>query len=295
MHVLVAGGTGFIGTALCRALDEAGHDVTALARSPDGAALPAGVETVRGDVTVPGDVTEPVAAADAVVNLVSLSPLRRPSGGEDRHDRVHRAGTEHLVEAATAAGVDRFVQVSGIHADPDGPTAYLRAKGRAEAIVRAADVEHTVVRPTVVYGDGGEFVPFVRRVAPPYLTPLPGGGRTLFQLLWVEDLAPMLADAAVEAQHADRTYELGGPDQLTLARVARLVHRAAGRPAVTVPIPMALAGVGMALGQYVPGFPFGPDQYRSLGLDLVTERNDLDAFGVDHADLRPFRDYLGVP
>lgn len=295
MNVLVCGGTGFIGSALCRELDGRGHDVTAMARSPEDAALPAGVDTVSGDITDPEDAVDAVEGAEAVVNLVALSPLKRPKGGEEMHDRVHRAGTEHLVDAAEAAGVDRFVQMSGINADPNAPTAYLRAKGRAEAIVKESDLEYVIVRPTVVFGDGDEIVPFVKTVAPPYITPLPGGGRTRFQLLWIGDLAPMLADAVSGPEHENETYELGGPDVLPLSRVASLIHRADGRPSTTVPIPMALAGVGMSLGQYVPGFPFGPDQYRSLKMNLVTAQNDLDAFGVDPATLRTFRDYLGVP
>jgi NADH dehydrogenase len=266
-----------------------------MARRRRDANLPASIDRVQGDVTVPEDAAEAVADAEAVVNLVAMSPLKRPTGGEEMHDRVHRAGTETLVEAAEDAEVDRFLQMSGIHADPAAPTAYLRAKGRAEEIVRKSDLEHVIVRPTVVFGDGDEIVPFVKTVAPPYLTPLPGGGRTQFQLLWIGDLAPMLADAVVEEAHANETYELGGPDILPLSRVANLIHRADGRPSTTIPVPMALAGIGMRLGQYVPGFPFGPDQYRSLKMDLVTERNDLDAFGVEAAALRTFRDYLGVP
>lgn len=294
MDVLVTGGTGFIGTNLCRALDDRDHVVTAMARDPTGAGLPAGVDRVRGDVTDPETLTEAVPGHDAVVNLVALSPLRQPRGGNRMHDRVHREGTENVVSAAEAAGVDRIVQLSGIGADPDGPTAFLRAKGRAEAAVRRAELDHVILRPTVVYGEGGEFIPFVKSVAPPYLTPLPGGGKTRFQVLWIGDAVPMVADAVVGADHAGETYELGGPDRLTLAEIARLIHRADGRPSTVIPVPMALARVGMTVGGYLPGFPFGPDQYRSLQLDLVTESNDLEAFGVDATDLMTLRSYLGV-
>ncbi|HKJ58852.1 MAG TPA: complex I NDUFA9 subunit family protein [Halobacteriales archaeon] len=294
MDVLVTGGTGFIGSHLCRELSDRGHDVTAFARTPGDADLPAAVETVAGSVTEVDEVTAAAEGADALVNLVSVSPLTRPKGGEEMHDRVHRAGTENCVAAAEAAGVERFVQISGIHADPDGPTPYLRAKGRAEEIVRESDVDHVIFRPTTVFGDGDEIVPFVKTVAPPYLTPLPGGGKTRFQLIWVDDLTPMLADAIEDEKQAGETYEIGGSDVLTLAQIAEMVHRADGRSSTTIPIPMALAGIGMTVGQYVPFFPFGPAQYRSLQMDLVTSDNDLDAFGVDPADLRTFADYLGV-
>lgn len=294
MELLVAGGTGFIGTALCRELDDRGHDVIAFSRSPETADLPAGVETVAGDVRDSDSVAAAVEGVDAVVNLVALSPLRRPSGGESAHDAVHRVGTEHLVEAAADAGVDRFLQQSAIHADPAAPTAYLRAKGRAEETVRASDVDAVILRPTTVFGDGDELTGFVRRVAPPYLTPLPGGGRTRFELIWVGDLAPVMADAIESDRHLGETYEIGGPDVLTLAELAALVHRADGRSTTVVPIPMAVAGLGMAVGQYVPGFPFGPDQYRGLQLDLITADNDVAAFGLDPDDLRRYADYLGV-
>lgn len=294
MDVLVTGGTGFVGGYLCRELDDRGHDVTAFSRSPGDADLPAGVATYRGDVTDVEDVTAAAEGADALVNLVAITPLKRPKGGEEMHDRVHRGGTENCVVAAEEAGVDRFVQMSGIHADPNAPTPYLRAKGRAEGIVRASDLEHVIVRPTTIFGEGDEIVPFVKRVAPPYLTPLPGGGKTRFQLIWIGDFAPMLADAVTEGKHAGETYEIGGPDVYTLAQVAEMIHRAEGRSSTTIPIPMALAGIGMTLGQYVPGFPFGPAQYRSLQMDLVTHENALDAFGVDPSDLRTFRDYLGL-
>lgn len=294
MDVLVTGGTGFIGSRLCAELDSRGHSVTALARDPDTGDLPASIERVAGDVTDPGSLDGALEGIDTVVNLVALSPLFKPRGGKDMHDRVHRAGTENVVRAAEAAGVERIVQLSGIGADPNGPTGFLRAKGQAEEIVKASDLDWVIVRPTVVFGDGGELLPFIRKVAPPYLTPLPGGGRTRMQVIWVEDLVPMLADTVEHDEYVGGTYELGGPDRLPLARIAELVHAADGRSSTVIPIPMSLAGVGMTIGGMVPGFPFGRDQYRSLKMDLVVSENDVEEFGVTEDDLRSLADYLGL-
>jgi NADH dehydrogenase len=293
MRVLVTGGTGFIGTHLCRELHDRDHEVTALSRTPERGDLPDGVSDAVGDVTAYDSIEGAFEGQDAVVHLVALSPLFKPSGGDGMHDRVHRQGTENCVRAAEEHGVDRFVQLSALGADPDGPTAYIRAKGRAETAVRDSTLDWTVVRPSVVFGDGGEFVSFTKKLAPPYVTPLPGGGRTRFQPVWVGDLVPMLADAVEDEAHVGEVYEVGGPETLTLAEVARLAHGADGRPVNVLPVPMALAKVGLSVLDAIPGAPMGNDQYRSLRFDNTTEGNDVDAFGRSESDLRTLADYLG--
>ena len=294
MEILVTGGTGFIGRRLCAELDSRGHSVTAMARTPDDGDLPESVTMVTGDVTDPASIEGAFEGRDVVVNLVALSPLFKPRGGNQMHDRVTRGGTENAVREAESAGVDRFVQLSGINADPNGRTAFLRAKGQAEEIVKASEMDWVIIRPTAVFGEGGEFIPFIKKVALPYLTPLPGGGRTRMQVIWVEDLVPILADAVEGEEYVGGIYEVGGPDRLTIARIADLIHRSEGRSTAVIPIPMPLAGLGMTLGGMLPGFPFGADQYRSLQMDLVVSENDTDDFGIEESHLRSLADYLGV-
>lgn len=306
MNVLVTGGTGFVGTALCEELAGRGHDVTALARDPGEADFDADVETARGDVTDEDSLVGPADGQDAVVNLVALSPLFKPKGGDETHFAVHLRGTENCLAAAEETGVDRFVQMSALGADPAGETAYIRAKGQAEARVTESDLEWTVFRPSVIFGEGGEFVPFTKKLSPPYVTPLPGGGRTRFQPIWLGDVVPMLADAvagtvtgpdadggADEDPHAGEIYEVGGPEVLTLAEVAELAWAAEGRPVNVVPIPMRLAAVGLSVLDLVPGAPMGADQFRSLTFDNTTRDNDVAAFGYRVSDLRTLADYLG--
>ncbi|WP_433623803.1 complex I NDUFA9 subunit family protein [Halomicrococcus sp. NG-SE-24] len=293
MRVLLVGGSGFVGTALARELHDRGHEVAALSRSPDEADLPAGVETVSGDVTEYESIAGAFADRDAVVNFVALSPLFEPPRGTS-HEAVHLGGTENVVAAAEDHGVSRLVQMSALGADPDGATAYIRAKGAAEEVVRASSLDWTVFRPSVVFGDGGEFVAFTKKLTTPYVTGLPGGGRTRFQPVWVGDLAPMLASATVEDGHSGETYEIGGPEVLTLAEVAKRIYRAEGKSLVVLPVPMVLARLGLTVMGAVPGFPMGPDQYRSLQFDNTTADGDASVFGRDPAGLRTLGDYLGV-
>ncbi|SDY50604.1 complex I NDUFA9 subunit family protein [Halobellus clavatus] len=292
MHVLVVGGSGFIGSTLCRELKGRGHEVTALSRSPSSDDLPAGVNKVMGNVREYGSIKEAFEGQDVVYNLVALSPLFKPSGGDEMHDLIHRQGTEHVVRAAEKHDVDHLVQMSALGADPDGPTAYIRSKGEAEEIVTESVLDYTIFRPSVVFGDGGEFVSFTKLLAPPYVSALPGGGKTRFQPIWVGDLVPMLVDAVESDEHVGQTYEIGGPDKLTLAEIARLIHESDGRSTTVVPVPMGLAKIGLTLGGAIPGFPMGKDQYRSLQFDNVTDDNDVDAFGVGTGELTTLRAYL---
>ncbi|WP_160135016.1 complex I NDUFA9 subunit family protein [Halococcus salsus] len=293
MDVLVTGGGGFIGRYLCDELVERGHEVTALSRDPDPSIFDADVDTAVGDVTAYDSIEGAFEGRDVVVNLVALSPLFQPPGDKS-HEGVHLRGTENAVRAAEAHDVPRFVQQSALGADPNGATAYIRAKGRAEDVVHESTLDWTIFRPSVVFGDGGEFVSFTKKVTPPYLAPLPRGGRTRFQPIWVGDLVPMLADAVEDDSHVGETYEIGGPAALTLADVAKLAYRAEGKPVSVVPVPMGLTKVGMAAIGPVPFVPFGPDQARSLEMDNVVTHNDIDAFGRSESDLTTLASYLGV-
>ncbi|PSP77321.1 complex I NDUFA9 subunit family protein [Halobacteriales archaeon QS_1_68_20] len=294
MHVLVTGGTGFVGTALCRELAERGHEVTALSRSADGTTVPEGVEPYRGDVTDYESIEGAFEGQDAVVNLVALSPLFQPKSGENEHFRIHLGGTENAVRAAEEHGVERFVQQSALGADPDGPTHYLRSKGDAEAVVRDSALDWTILRPSIIFGEAAEIVDFTKLLTTPYVTGLPNGGRIPFQPIWLDDFDSIVAETLDDDAHVGEVYELGGPEVLTLADITRLIYRAEGKSVSILPIPLALAKVGGTVAGPLPLIPFGSDQIAALGVDNTVADNDVTAFGLDPAELRTFGDYLGV-
>ncbi|GAB3682316.1 complex I NDUFA9 subunit family protein [Salinarchaeum chitinilyticum] len=298
MKVLVTGGTGFIGTALAAELVDREHDVTVLARDPDPEEVPDGAESAVGDVTAYDSIEPVFEGIDVVVNLVALSPLFKTPKGLT-HEAVHLGGTNHVVDAAESHDVDRIVQMSALGADPEAPTEYLRTKGEAETVVRESALDYVFVRPSIVFGEDAEIVPFTKRAKQMFapllpVAPLPGGGTTPFQPIFIGDLAPMLADCADEPDHANQTYEIGGPDVLTLAEITRLVYRAEGKNMRVVPIPMPLAGLGLTVLGAVPPFPFGPEQYRSLKVDNTVSENDVSAFGRSPEELTTFASFLGI-
>ena len=298
MQILVTGGDGFVGRHLCAELADRGHDVTSFSRSPDPTVLPDSVETFAGDVTDADAVESATEGKDVVYNLVALSPLFTPKGGNEMHEKVHLGGTKNVVAAAESEGVDRLVQMSANGADPNGATHYIRAKGRADEVVKSSDLDWVIFRPSIVFGEGDEFVDFTKKLkkwfAPGVpLYPLPGGGTQMrFQPIWVEDFAPMLADAAEEEQHVGQTYEIGGPEVHTLREVTEMVYDSENKDIKIVSLPIALAGVGLTTLSVVPGFPMGKDQYKSLTFDNTTGTDALAAFDVDTAELRTFQSYL---
>lgn len=285
MKILVAGGTGFIGRVLCRILASRGHTVTAAGRSPPQSM--GSSQTIALDVT-DEDLTDPVAGHDVVVNLVALPSHVQPSS--QSHDTVHRQGTQHLVEASETTGVDRFVQMSALGVDSGVETAYFAAKRAGERIVRHSDLDWVIYRPSVVFGDGCAFLPFLRKLAAARIVLLPGGGQLRIQPIWVDDLAAMLADGVDDDRHTGETYELGGPDVLTLAETVVLL-----RPnAIILPLPMPVAAAGALIAEQLPGLPIGRDQYRVQTLDNTASPNDIAAFDFETGDLQSLSEFLGA-
>lgn len=288
-QVHVTGGTGFVGSHLCNRLAEDGHELVALSRSPDESAvdLDGDVERREADVTDP--VTLDFSDADAVVHLVALSPLLQPRG--KTHHEVTAEGTRNVVEACARSDVEHLLHLSALGADSDGATEYLRAKGEAEETVRDSDVDSAVLRPSVVFGEGGEFEDFVTRLTTSYVTGLPGGGRNRFQPLWVGDLVELIARVVDDKRTG--VWDVGGPELLSLADVARLVHRAEGRPLKVVSVPMPVARLGLTVADPLPCVSMGVDQYRSLEIDnVVAGENGATDLGLEEKDMVSFAAYL---
>ncbi|WP_323675404.1 complex I NDUFA9 subunit family protein [Halorubellus sp. PRR65] len=293
MKVIVAGGTGFVGRHVCRVLADRGHDVTALARNPSGADLPDAVDTAMGDVSAYDSFESHFEGMDAAVNLVALSPLFKPARGLS-HDLVHTQGTANVVEACENHDVDDLVQMSALGADPEGLTSYIRSKGEAESIVRESELDWTMFRPSVIFGDGGEFVGFTKQLTTPVVAPLPAGGTNEFQPIWIEDFAPLLADAVEDDSHRGEVYEIGGPEVLTMREVTELAWAAEGKHPKMVTLPMWFMKTGLTMAGPVPFVPFGPEQAKALKIQNTVAENDVTAFGVDESELRTLADYLGV-
>ena len=213
-----------------------------------------------------GAVAGAVAGSDAVVNTVSAYV---ETGGVT-FESVHERGAEMLAREAAAAGVARFVLVSGIGADPESGSAYIRSRGRGERVVQEAFPGATIVRPSAMFGPGDALfgtLAHLARLLP--VIPLIGGGQTRLQPVYVEDVAEAIAHMLADIGTAGRTYELAGPDVYTMRELTEIVLRITGRRRLLAPVPFTVAEIQARLFELLPNPPLTTSQVELLKADNV--------------------------
>ena len=252
--VTVFGGSGFLGRNVVRALCRRDYRIRVAVRRPElaGYLQPSGkvgqVHTIQANLRYPGSVEAAVRDSDVVINLVGILT----EGGAQTFDAVQAKGAETVAKAAAAAGA-RLIHVSAIGADAESPSHYARAKAAGEAAVSAAVPSATIFRPSVMFGPEDQFTnrfAALARMSP--VLPLIGG-ETKMQPVYVGDVATGIADAVDGKAKAGATYELGGPEVLTMREIIEAIVEIADRKPMLVPLSFGLARLQAAFLQFAPG------------------------------------------
>lgn len=294
--VTVFGGSGFVGSQIVRALAKRGARVRVAVRNPGrGYRLRmlgdvGQIEVVQANIRDAASVARALDGAEACVNAVAVLY----ESGRQKFDALHVDGARAVAEAAKAAGIERFVQISSIGADAASPSHYARSKAAGEAAVREVVPTATIVRPSVVFGAEDAF--FNRFAAMAGLSPalpLIGGGETRFQPVFVSDVAAAVAQAVFDPATAGRTYELGGPGVYSFKTLMQLMMAQTGRQRFLAPVPFPLANLLGAVGDLAAKAGFPPpitsDQVASLRADNVVSpgASGLADLGVTPTALEP--------
>jgi len=270
--VVVFGGAGFLGRRLVHRLVTEGMTVRVAVRHPDPARFELRsigfdrVTVIRADVRDQASVAAALAGADAVVNTVSTYVEK----GGATFEAVHVQGAETVAREAVAAGVARLVLVSGIGADADSGSPYIRARGRGELVVLKAFPGATIVRPGAMFGPGDALFGRLAELARwlPVL-PLIGGGRTRLQPVSVEDVAEAVANIIADPGTVGRTYELGGPGVYTLRELVMMTLQLTGKRRLLIAVPFAVAKIQARLFELLPNPPLTTGQVDLLKADNV--------------------------
>jgi NADH dehydrogenase len=263
--VTLIGGGGFLGRYVAQELFAAGARLRIAQRDPREALFlkPLGglgqTQFVAVDVRKPDSIARAVQGADAVVNLVGVL--------KGNFRAVHVDGARAVAEAAAAAGVQALVHISAIGADPESPSGYGRSKGEGEAAVRAAFPAATILRPSLMFGREDQFVNrFAGMIALPVVPVLRAAVK--FQPVYVADVAQAVIKALGDASAQGKTFELGGPDVLTMGALIRWIAGAVGREPSIVEV-SDVVGSLIAMGGFLPGAPITRDQWQMMQQDNV--------------------------
>lgn len=278
--IVVLGGTGFVGSHLVPRLAAQGLAVTVLSRNRERhrelSVLPT-VRVLSADVYDPKVLAAHFKGADAVINLVGI--LNEPGNDGSGFRRAHVDLTRFVIEAMKAAGVTRLLQMSSLRAG-EGESWYLRTRGEAEAAVKASGLDWTIFRPSVIFGRGdGLFNRFAALLKLAPVMPL-ARANARFAPVYVGDVCQAFERALADRRTVGQTYELGGPEVVTLRRIVEMTRDALGIRRLIVGLPDPIGKLQAAVFGLVPGKPLSLDNFRSLLLDSVPSRDGLAELGI---------------
>ena len=278
--ILVTGASGYLGSHIVKRLVEAGRPVKALVRQrawaeAEGRLASLQIEWAEGDVTQPETLTTALQDVETVIHTVAIAIEK----GGRTYETINFQGTVHVVDAAKAAGVKRFINICQLGADARLPYRFLASKGKAQDYVAASGLDWTALRPSVIWGPEDEFANTFAKLAPlsPLIYPIIGDGQAKFQPVWVEDVVTAAVKSLEDPATLHQDLELGGPEVLTMIEIEQRTLQAIGARRTMIRFPLPLLRVVVKLMEVV--FPAPPVTTSLLDLLAVDNTTRVNAIG----------------
>ena len=270
----MTGATGFVGRAVIQALRAEGYGVRCLVRRGSELDLRGleAIERVEGNVLARETLERGMAGCDTVVHLVGI--IREQAATLSTFERIHTQGTLNVLETAAATGARRYLHMSALGSRANARSRYHQTKWAAEEAVRASPLPWTIFRPSIIYGRGDEFVSMLAGMVQRYhgIAPVIGSGLQRLQPVPREHVAAGFARAAALETTVKHTYDVVGPDAVTMLRLLDLIGEALGRTRVRkVHVPLRAVRPVTRVLHRLPGFPLTPDQLLMLEEDNMAD------------------------
>lgn len=254
-RVVIFGGNGFVGTAIKKRLS--GFEIVSADRFPKGSSK-------QVDITKISEIQDVLRKGDIVINLVGLSPLRKPKG--TTYYDVHVLGVKNIVSICKKKRC-KLIHMSALGANKKGITEYLRTKGLGEEIVLRSGLKFTVFCPSIIFGNNCELMYMLKRASKFCFFPnIPSKVQPVF----VDDIAKLF-ELAVKGKIREKKLEVGGEEEFSMFELCKLYAESKGRKLFPIPISVTKPGIFLA-----SIFGFGGmslDNIRALNLDNVTNKN----------------------
>jgi len=290
-QVTLIGGSGFLGSYVCKALCDAGYRVRIMCRHPNAAShlklcgSMGQVGFVRGSIRSKEDVTQAMNGSIAVVNLTGILYEK----GKQHFDSIHHQGAANVAEATNAQNIEHLVHISALGIDASSKTSrYAKSKLAGEAAVKEHFPHAVILRPSIIIGAGDSFFNRFKAMArfSPFL-PLIGGGKTRFQPVYAGNVAKAVTQAIASHQYDGKTYELGGKHRHSFKLLMAFMLRKLGIKRALLPIPYPIAKIMGFFGGFLPTPPITMDQVELMKYDNVVldTEHDLHAFGITPKNL----------
>ena len=307
MKVAVFGGTGFVGSYIIDNLLAEGHTPKLLVRSESIYKVPSvgDCELIIGDVNDEEAVKKTVKEVDAVIYTIGI--IREFKSKGITYENLHFGGAVNSIDAALAAGVERFVLMSANGVCPDG-TGYQKTKWMSEQYLKNTGLKWTIFRPSTIFGDprGNGRPEFCSQLKKDLINlPLPAplfheglvpfnAGNFSMSPVHIADVSKSFVSSLINEKSILKTIELGGKD-FTWKQIIKTIGSAAGKKKLMVPAPViAVKSVATALDRF-SWFPVTADQ-----LTMLVEGNTCDSskyFSENKIEPIPFNEenlsYLG--
>ena len=291
--ILVTGATGFVGRRVVRGLQARGSHVRALAHRPGREHLfeGDGIEVRYGDVTDSASVQAAMEGVDGVVHLVAVIKEH----GDSTFERVNHQGAASVARAAHEAGVKWLVQLSAIGAADTSLFPYLRSKWMAEQAFIDSGVPHTILRASLQFGEGDEFINTLAGLVKGMpVIPVAGDGRARFQPIAVEEVAECIAQAVEREELRGRVIEIGGPEHLSYDQIIDTIARTYRLRRLRAHVPLAvMRKIVWLMERVLPSPPATLHQLDMLAIDNVAQVETVEeVFGFKPRPLGGNIDYI---